>query len=100
MRVKDRTIGTLDMLKHMKGRLNVRIGKLEKTPRTMLEDKSRDWVTIGGLYEKSATRSSSGGKQFQIWKVGDLKGSSVSIFMFGDAFYAHKNMVREHLWRS
>ena len=78
----------------MQGRLNVRIKNLEKTPRATLEDVSRDWVTIGGLYDKSSTRSSAGGKHYQIWTVGDLNGSSISIFMFGDAFHTHKNMKR------
>ena len=97
MRVKDRTIGSIDMRTHMKGRLMVKIKHIENVPRNTLDDPSKDWVTIGALYDKSITRSSKNGKEYQIWKVGDLQGHSLSIFLFDGAFNEHRKLPRASL---
>ena len=94
MRVKDRTIGLLDMRMHMKRRTMVKIKNINTISRTTLEDTTRDWVTIGAVYDKSMTRTSKNGKKFQIWSIGDLQGSSLSMFLFGDAFHEHNTIPR------
>ena len=81
MRVKDRTIGTTDMRNHMKGRRMVKIRNIEKTPRNVLGDETKDWVTIGALYDKSITRAAKNGKEYQIWTIGDLSGHSITMFL-------------------
>ncbi|CAN6482670.1 unnamed protein product [Victoria cruziana] len=47
---------------------------------------SGHWATIGVLTEKGSPRQSSSGKTFCIWKLGCLNGTSVSLFLFGDAY--------------
>ena len=97
MRVKDRTIGSIDMRTHMKGRLMVKIQNIEKVNRSVLENPTKDWVTIGALYEKSMTRLSKNGKEYQIWTVGNLKGASLTIFMFDGAYNEHRLVPRASL---
>jgi minichromosome maintenance protein 10 len=97
MRVKDRTIGFHDMRTHMKDRLMVKIKKIEKMNRNVLDDPSKDWVTIGGLYDKSMTKTSKNGKSYQIWTIGDLNGHSLSMFLFDQAFEEHKKIPRASL---
>ncbi|CAN6469666.1 unnamed protein product [Victoria cruziana] len=50
------------------------------------DDISGHWATIGVLTEKGPSRQSSSGKTFCIWKLGCLSGTSVSLFLFGDAY--------------
>ncbi|KAF3796454.1 MCM10-like protein [Nymphaea thermarum] len=50
------------------------------------DDISGHWATIGVLAEKGSPRQSSSGKNFCIWKLGCLNGTTVSLFLFGDAY--------------
>ncbi len=47
------------------------------------------WLTIGVLVDKGPTKSTHGGNQFCVWRLSDLKRSSmatnVSLFLFGEA---------------
>ncbi|CAK7329495.1 unnamed protein product [Dovyalis caffra] len=44
------------------------------------------WATVGVLIEKGSPKTSSVGKSYCIWKIGSLDESSVSLFLFGDAY--------------
>ncbi|GMN48725.1 hypothetical protein TIFTF001_017892 [Ficus carica] len=44
------------------------------------------WATVGVLTEKGVPRTSSTGKGYCIWKIGCLDESTISLFLFGDAY--------------
>ncbi|KAJ6896923.1 hypothetical protein NC651_022959 [Populus alba x Populus x berolinensis] len=44
------------------------------------------WATVGVLIEKGSPKTSSVGKSYCIWKFGSLDESSISLFLFGDAY--------------
>ncbi|XP_060961686.1 uncharacterized protein LOC133031924 isoform X2 [Cannabis sativa] len=44
------------------------------------------WATVGVLTEKGNPRTSSTGKSYCIWKIGCLDETTVSLFLFGDAY--------------
>lgn len=44
------------------------------------------WATVGVLIEKGSPKTSSVGKSYCIWKFGSLDESSISVFLFGDAY--------------
>uniref|UniRef100_A0A6N2L4A8 Uncharacterized protein n=1 Tax=Salix viminalis TaxID=40686 RepID=A0A6N2L4A8_SALVM len=45
------------------------------------------WATVGVLTEKGSPKTSSVGKSYCIWKFGSLDASSISLFLFGDAYH-------------
>lgn len=47
------------------------------------------WATVGVLTEKGAPKTSSTGKNFCIWKFGCLDETTISVFLFGDAYTKH-----------
>ncbi|XP_057966484.1 uncharacterized protein LOC131156650 [Malania oleifera] len=47
------------------------------------------WATVGVLTEKGNPKTSSTGKSYSIWKFGCLDESTVSVFLFGDAYQKH-----------
>ncbi|KAF7841221.1 protein MCM10-like protein [Senna tora] len=51
------------------------------------------WATVGVLTEKGSPKTSSTGKSYCIWKIGCLDESTVSLFLFGDAY---KRNSQEH----
>ena len=48
-----------------------------------------DWVTIGVLAKKKASKTSESGRTFHVWEISDLRpgsaAKSFSLFLFGDA---------------
>lgn len=44
------------------------------------------WATVGVLTEKGQARTSSIGQPYGIWKIGCLNDTTVSLFLFGDAY--------------
>lgn len=44
------------------------------------------WATVGVLTEKGSPRTSSTGKDYCIWKIGCLDETTISLFLFGDAY--------------
>ena len=53
---------------------------------TRIESEATDWVTIAVLTEKSAPRISANGSKYAIWKLQDLRGYSISLFLFSAAY--------------
>ena len=89
LRIKNRLVGAEAMDEHMKGRTTYLIPKLANIPQWKLEDETQDWVTFGVLMNKSPSKSASNGGKYMIWKLSDLEGSSISIFLFRDAYDTH-----------
>lgn len=54
---------------------------------------SGSWATVGVLTEKGSPKTSSTGKSYSIWKIGCLDESTISLFLFGDAY---KRNSQEH----
>ncbi|KAI8593450.1 hypothetical protein BDZ88DRAFT_142697 [Geranomyces variabilis] len=54
------------------------------------DDIDGDWVTIGVVFDKSAPRTSSIGKQFSTLKLTDLNGGVVNVFLFDGCHIAHE----------
>mgnify|MGYP006889206765 FL=1 len=55
----------------------------------MGEKISGSWATIGVLAEKGMPKVCSTGKNFAIWKIASLDTTTVSLFLFGDAYAQH-----------
>ncbi|CAL8467671.1 g7209 [Coccomyxa elongata] len=55
-------------------------------------DSGGPWATVGVLVEKSKPCVSSKGDMYSRWKLSDLDGTTVTVFLFGDA---HQNNFRE-----
>ena len=67
--------------------------KLETLPRMDLEGAANgrmgSWATLGVLKEKSEPKSASGGQKFMCVQLGDLRETTVTLFLFGEAFREH-----------
>jgi minichromosome maintenance protein 10 len=50
---------------------------------------SGSWATIGVLAEKGMPKVCSTGKSFSVWKIASLDTTTVSLFLFGDAYAQH-----------
>lgn len=48
-----------------------------------------DWMMFAVLLEKSEARKSANGKKYQIWKLGNLKKTIISLFLFGSVYEKH-----------
>jgi DNA polymerase III alpha subunit len=48
-----------------------------------------DWITVGVLVEKSPPKTATSGKKYCVFKLSDLKGTIVNVFLFGAVFEAH-----------
>ncbi|BDA42677.1 probable protein MCM10 homolog at N-terminal half [Coccomyxa sp. Obi] len=55
-------------------------------------DNAGPWATVGVLVEKSKPCVSSKGDMYSRWKLSDLDGTTVTMFLFGDA---HQDNFRE-----
>ena len=44
------------------------------------------WATVGVLTDKGVTRETANGRNYARWTLADLSGTSVSLFLFGDAY--------------
>ncbi|XP_068646248.1 uncharacterized protein [Aristolochia californica] len=66
---------------------DIRFIRMQAIGNSLLGDTiSGCWATVGVLMEKGASKTSSTGKNFSIWKMGCLKELNVSVFLFGDAY--------------
>ncbi|EIE24646.1 hypothetical protein COCSUDRAFT_46891 [Coccomyxa subellipsoidea C-169] len=52
-------------------------------------DGAGPWATVGVLVEKSKPRSSAKGSMYSLWKLSDLDGTMVTMFLFGDSHQEH-----------
>ncbi|MCO5549151.1 hypothetical protein L7F22_002617 [Adiantum nelumboides] len=55
----------------------------------MGENIKGSWATIGVLAGKGTPKVSSTGQNFSMWKIASLDSTTVSIFLFGEAFSHH-----------
>lgn len=53
------------------------------------KDDMGDFVTIGVLSSKSATKQSAKGENYSIWSLSDLDRGEVGLFLFGSVFTKH-----------
>ncbi|KAK6159584.1 hypothetical protein DH2020_006898 [Rehmannia glutinosa] len=84
LRIKNQLVSRIDLSNHLS---DIRFVRLPTIKNLLIGDTlSGCWATIGVLTEKGAPRTSSIGKTFTIWKVGCLDDSSISLFLFGDAY--------------
>ncbi|KAK6136610.1 hypothetical protein DH2020_029643 [Rehmannia glutinosa] len=84
LRIKNQLVSRVDLSNHLS---DIRFVRLPTIKNLLIGDTlSGCWATIGVLTEKGAPRTSSIGKTFTIWKVGCLDDSSISLFLFGDAY--------------
>jgi hypothetical protein len=87
--IKNRKVSAKDMLENMQGRKTYQIGGVLKAQK-QLEDASLDWVLFGVLASKTMSKSASSGSNYCIWKVSDLRSTSLSVFLHGDAYEGHR----------
>eukprot|EP00741_Cyanophora_paradoxa_P004986 tig00000842_g4833.t1 len=83
IKVKNRVLSSLQMDQVMQGRRLVPLRSVRSA------GTGGDWVVIGVVGEKGDARESSNGKNFVIWKLYDLSGTAVSVFLFGRAYTEH-----------
>jgi minichromosome maintenance protein 10 len=92
--IKNRLIGGPEFAGRMDGRTFIKMAALCKM---VSGGKSEvhaegDWVTVGVLTKKSASKKTKGDKNFAVWTLSDLGrlgGSEISCFMFEKAFDTH-----------
>ncbi|KAJ3157071.1 SPT3 Dosage dependent suppressor of Ty-induced promoter mutations-like protein [Geranomyces variabilis] len=77
-----------EMRSRMENRRMVPIPSIAREMRG--DDIDGDWVTIGVVFDKSAPRTSSIGKQFSTLKLTDLNGGVVNVFLFDGCHIAHE----------
>ncbi|XP_024532694.1 protein MCM10 homolog isoform X1 [Selaginella moellendorffii] len=70
--------------------MELRFVKLEALKHAVIGDGVRgSWATIAVLSDKGQPRVSSNSKNYVIWKLSCLNESTVSLFLFGDAYKEH-----------
>jgi len=79
LRLRTRDVDPALFDDYMKGRNVVRIARLKTGPPT------GDWVTIGVVATK-ASKAASNGKPYCIWKLSNLDGGEILLFLFGEAY--------------
>jgi len=64
--------------------------KLHDVPRLELDGGQMGaWATLGVLTDRTAPKKNGSGHNFMVLKLGDLRGTTVPLFLFGDAFREH-----------
>ncbi|MCL7047749.1 hypothetical protein MKW94_020345 [Papaver nudicaule] len=84
LRIKNMLISPEELSNHLS---DIRVVRLPAIRNLIVGDTiTGSWVTIGVLCEKGGPKMSSTGKHYCIWKIGCLDESTLSVFMFGDAY--------------
>ncbi|XP_051136967.1 uncharacterized protein LOC127255477 [Andrographis paniculata] len=85
LRIQNQVVSRVELSNHLS---DIRFVRLPTIKNLINGDTlSGCWATIGILSEKGAPKTSSIGKTFGIWKVGCLDENTISVFLFGDAYY-------------
>ncbi|KAL2346040.1 hypothetical protein Fmac_000040 [Flemingia macrophylla] len=88
LRIRNQLFTPAELKEHFS---DIRFVRLSVIKNSLIGDTfSGSWATVGVLTEKGSQKTSSSGKGYCIWKIGCLDESTVSIFLFGDAY--QKNM--------
>ncbi|CAI0557692.1 unnamed protein product, partial [Linum tenue] len=84
LRISDQQVTLAQLAEHFS---DIRFVRLPTIKNLLVGDSiSGCWATVGVLTEKGQPRTSSAGKSYSIWKLSCLDESSVSVFLFGDAY--------------
>ncbi|KAJ3412791.1 hypothetical protein HDV05_000258 [Chytridiales sp. JEL 0842] len=92
IRIIDRTVSKEDMEMHMECRTFKHLSTLMSLSSSFSEGMSDipgDWVTMGILVDKSAPRTAVTKQKYCVFKMSDLKGALVNVFIFGLSFERH-----------
>ena len=88
MRIKNRLIDQETMERRMDSRTLISIKKVGLDG-LALEHRKDDWVVLGVIASKSDNRLSSNGNHYCFFRLSDLDGHIVNVFMYKDTFEAH-----------
>ncbi|EOA27249.1 hypothetical protein CARUB_v10023368mg [Capsella rubella] len=84
LRIRNQLLSPAEISDHFS---DIRFVRLPTIKNLLMGDKlSGCWATIGVLTEKGQPKKSSIGQPYGIWKIGSLNESTVSLFLFGDAY--------------
>ncbi|KAH9327737.1 hypothetical protein KI387_007915, partial [Taxus chinensis] len=87
LRIRNRMVSTMSMTTRFS---DLRFIRMQAIRTAMMGDKiTGSWATVGVLTEKGNPRLSSTGKNFTIWKLSSLDATTISLFLFGDAYPRH-----------
>lgn len=91
LRIRNQLLTPAELKEHFS---DIRFVRLSVIKNSLIGDTlSGSWATVGVLTEKGSQRTSSSGKGYCIWKIGCLDESTVSLFLFGDAY--QRNMQEQ-----
>ncbi|KAM6541644.1 hypothetical protein CsatB_006091 [Cannabis sativa] len=84
LRIRNEAVTPAELKNHFS---DIRFVRLSTIKNLLIGDTlSGCWATVGVLTEKGNPRTSSTGKSYCIWKIGCLDETTVSLFLFGDAY--------------
>ncbi|XP_062081787.1 uncharacterized protein LOC133788344 [Humulus lupulus] len=84
LRIRNELVTPTELRNHFS---DIRFVRLSTIKNLLIGDTlSGCWATVGVLAEKGNPRTSSTGKSYCIWKIGCLDETTVSLFLFGDAY--------------
>ncbi|KAL3580797.1 hypothetical protein D5086_018632 [Populus alba] len=84
LRIRNQSVTALELSERFS---EIRFVRLPTIKNLLMGDTLRGcWATVGVLIEKGSPKTSSVGKSYCIWKFGSLDESSISLFLFGDAY--------------
>ncbi|PON89989.1 Zinc finger, Mcm10/DnaG-type [Trema orientale] len=87
LRIRNQLVTPAELRNHFS---DIRFVRLSTIKNLLIGDTlSGCWATVGVLTEKGNPRTSSTGKSYSIWKIGCLDETTVSLFLFGDAYTKH-----------
>ncbi|ESW09341.1 hypothetical protein PHAVU_009G119500 [Phaseolus vulgaris] len=91
LRIRNQLLTPAELKEHFS---DIRFVRLSVIKNSLIGDTlSGSWATVGVLTEKGSQRTSSTGKNYCIWKIGCLDETTVSLFLFGDAY--QRNMQEQ-----
>ncbi|KAG5047804.1 hypothetical protein JHK85_008907 [Glycine max] len=84
LRIRNQLLTPAELKEHFS---DIRFVRLSVIKNSLVGDTvSGSWATVGVLTEKGTQKTSSTGKSYCIWKIGCLDETTVSLFLFGDAY--------------
>ncbi|GAV62905.1 zf-primase domain-containing protein [Cephalotus follicularis] len=84
LRIRNRLLSPADLSEHFSDIRFVRLSTIKNLLRG--DTLSGCWATVGVLTERGNPKTSSIGQTYCTWKIGCLDESTISIFLFGDAY--------------
>lgn len=87
LRLVKRLVPAENMANHMQGRKLVQLKDITKTME--FGDIDGDWVTFGVIADKTHAKTAVNDKKYCVFKLNDLSGTQVNLFLFDEAFETH-----------